>query len=113
MQFMPLGKIFQKKKTRPVSQTHGNSAFSLASNSGCILSYLSLHANYHDVKLLRVGDQLHTAVINNNFIILDIRVERSDFPALLNEQSVRLFHYVCLVHSSDLCVRVCARAKAA
>ena len=49
----------------------------------------------HNVELARVRHELHSAVIDDDIIIFDMRVFEGDFSADLSEKSVSLFHNVC------------------
>ena len=52
----------------------------------------------HDVELVRVGHQLHAAVVYDSIVELNVRIELRHFFAAPQEQPVRQLHYVSLVY---------------
>mmetsp|Transcript_14482 Transcript_14482/g.31459 ORF Transcript_14482/g.31459 Transcript_14482/m.31459 type:complete len:296 (+) Transcript_14482:636-1523(+) len=57
---------------------------------------------HHDIKLLRLGDQLHARVVHNHLLVLDLGEVLSHLPGGLEEHAVTLLHDVGLVHRGNL-----------
>ncbi len=55
----------------------------------------------HDVKLGWVLDQLHSAIINNHFFVLDERIFLWNSSGDFKEKTINQFHDVCLVNNWD------------
>lgn len=56
----------------------------------------------HDVELVRLADQLHRAIVDNDVIVLNLRVALGDLGAHLTEETVALLHNVRLVDARHL-----------
>lgn len=57
-----------------------------------------LRVTYHNIKLLRLRNQLHTTIVNNDLIVLDTGILGSNFPARFQKQTISKFHNVGFVH---------------
>lgn len=55
----------------------------------------------HNVKLRRILDQLHSAVINDHFFILDEGIFFGDSSGDFQEKTIDKFHDVGLVNNGD------------
>lgn len=57
---------------------------------------------YHHVELLRLGDELHAAVVHDYLAVFDTWIFGCDLSTRFQEQPVSEFHDVGLVHGRDL-----------
>ena len=58
--------------------------------------------HYHHIELVRLADQLHGAIVDNDVIVLDLGVALGDFGTHRTEETVGLFHDVRLVDARHL-----------
>ena len=56
----------------------------------------------HNVELLRLTRELHHTIINDNFLVLDVRPGLGDVCTRLEENAVGLLHDVRFMHCRDL-----------
>ena len=78
----------------------------LVNNLNTITLHKQLHlvrkawisCTYHNIKLFRLRNKLHTTVVHNDFTIFNCRIFRCNLTTRLQEQTISKLHDICFMH---------------